>query len=604
MLLPLPSRLTFERLPAAAWLNRVTLVVTLLALLASGWAVQRLHESERLHQGDLAVRSAQSTAREVATLLTEMQHALAVFAQEKALLLAQLHANPEHSRAQQALADALRLAFPDHIAHTLLHADGTPLLDDMGESIGEKCQQDIAQHVAGRPPGVVVHPGPDVYHFDLMVPWQTPSANGKLFLRFRFERLAQLLQAAQLPHHRLLLVNARQPGLIEVSAQGSRDVLKGEHMLALAELKTIERLGASAPVPGTQWQAVSLPSATLWADLVRQRNRQAALAMAGVLLTMGLAWWVAHSALQRQARLAAQQRLTAVVFNSAQEGIAITDLQGRYLAVNDAFVSITEYPRAEVLGKTPQLLASGRHPAAFYQTMWETLRATGQWQGEIWNRRKGGEVYQEWLSISTVRNPQGEPENYVAVYTDISRIRHAQTELEHLAHHDALTDLPNRALLYSRLSHALERARRQGTQLAVLYLDLDGFKAVNDQLGHQVGDAVLQQVAQLLTTRLRGADTVARLGGDEFVLLLEGLPGEGGGEHALVVAHTVARLLSQPLDVGCSQPVVVGASIGIALYPQHGNDADSLLALADGAMYRAKQAHTGIELAANAQSAA
>ena len=170
-----------------------------------------------------------------------------------------------------------------------------------------------------------------------------------------------------------------------------------------------------------------------------------------------------------------------------------------------------------------RLLHSGRQGRGFYQNMWESIRAEGGWQGEIWDRRKSGEIHQQWVQINTVRDDAGEPTNYVGVFTDISRMRHAQTHLEYLAHHDVLTGLPNRSLLYSRLRHTLERARRDGTLCAVLLVDLDGFKAVNDTLGHEAGDELLQLAGNRMRQRLRDSDTLARLGGDEFVVVLDHL---------------------------------------------------------------------------------
>lgn len=585
---------------AGRWLNGLALGVALAGAGAAIWSAQTLYEAQRQNQVDLAVRSAQSAARETATLIGEMRRNVELFALERSYLFEALQRNPSDDQAQRALEVALQRAFPDQQTHTLVNPNGQLVIDDMGEHIGDLCLRDIAAFNRNHTPNVVIHPGPDVFHFDLMVPWYTPAGMGTFFVSFRPDRLAQLLAEAELPQHRLMLVNSRLPSLIEVTAQGARDVLQGEHMLSAAQVQAIQAMGAAAPVPGTLWTAVSLPNPSVWAALERERMLRVASAVALVLAVVSAAWWVAHTAWQRQTRQAAEQRLTAAVFNSAQEGIAITDLAGRYIAVNRAFLANTEFGETEVLGQTPQLLNAGRHQAEFYQGMWRALRETGQWQGEIWNRRKHGDVHLEWLSISSVLSPDGQPEHYVAVYTDISRMRHATSELERLAHHDALTGLPNRLLLLSRIEHALERAQRNDSPLAVLYLDLDGFKAINDSLGHPAGDRVLQQVADRLTSHLRSADTVARLGGDEFVVLLEDLAVTAGEtqNHALAVARELADWLAQPMTVPPDTEVRVGASIGISHYPIHGTDAATLLAHADEAMYLAKQGKTGIAVAA------
>ena len=283
-------------------------------------------------------------------------------------------------------------------------------------------------------------------------------------------------------------------------------------------------------------------------------------------------------------------RLAATVFRSTQEGVVISDPQGRVLAVNPAFERITEYRESDVLGVNLRLLSSGRHERAFFQNLWRELLETGTWQGEIWNRRKGGEVFPSWLAISTVRDEQQRVVNHVGVYTDITRIPHAETQMERLAHHDALTELPNRLLLNSRLAHTLERTQRGGGRCAVMYLDLDHFKPVNDRLGHEAGDELLKAVAKRLRLHLRDNDTVARIGGDEFVVVLEDLSSPEGAE---VVARAMIERLQRPFVLAEQHEVHIGCSIGIAMFPQDGLDAETLLRHADAALYEAKRAGRG-----------
>lgn len=283
-------------------------------------------------------------------------------------------------------------------------------------------------------------------------------------------------------------------------------------------------------------------------------------------------------------------RQAATVFDSTQEGILITDPDSRITAVNRAFSDITGYTEAEVLGATPRILKSGRHDEAFYQTLWKSLEVSGFWQGEIWNRRKNGELYPQWQTINSVRDAAGQVSHYIAVFSDISQIKHAQEKLLHLAHHDSLTGLPNRLLLRARLEHALERAHREGSQVAVLFVDLDRFKHVNDSLGHTLGDALLQKAAQRLKGLVRRADTVARLGGDEFTIVLEALQEAGDASR---VAETLIRALADPFPID-GHELATSASIGIALYPRDGGSAENLLANADAAMYRAKEEGGGV----------
>ncbi len=295
---------------------------------------------------------------------------------------------------------------------------------------------------------------------------------------------------------------------------------------------------------------------------------------------------IASMTMAKVGGLRAQQALRqhARVFESASEGIVITDAQGRILAVNPSFISITGYSESEVLGQNPRLFASGRHDRDFYAQMWGALAACGQWRGEIWNRRKNGDVYPEWLTISAVTEPDGHTSHYVAVFSDISQIKRAQERLDFLAHHDALTGLPNRLLFQDRLYHAIRSAQREGKRLALLFLDLDGFKDVNDTLGHATGDRLLEVVADRLRKRLRGCDTLARLGGDEFLIVLQG---DTGPVEAAVAAEGCLQLLAQPIRI-LGHEIYISGSIGISLYPADGQDPDTLLANADLAMYRAK----------------
>lgn len=284
-------------------------------------------------------------------------------------------------------------------------------------------------------------------------------------------------------------------------------------------------------------------------------------------------------------KVAEERRLAQMVFASTGEGITVTDVAGRILEVNPAFERITGFSRAEIVGKNPRVLQSGRHDKAFYRGMWETLKSTGQWRGEIWNRRSNGEVYPEWLTVSAVRNVAGRTTHYVGVFSDITTVKEAQEQLEFLAHHDALTRLPNRTLLRERLTHGITRARRHSQQLAVLLLDLDRFKNVNDTLGHPVGDDLLIEVANRIGSRIRADDTLARLGGDEFALLLEDETGPAAVE---AVARKLTGAFALPVQVA-DHALTVTASIGISLYPADGEDADTLLKNADSAMYKAKQ---------------
>ncbi|MBI4999137.1 MAG: EAL domain-containing protein, partial [Rhodocyclales bacterium] len=278
-------------------------------------------------------------------------------------------------------------------------------------------------------------------------------------------------------------------------------------------------------------------------------------------------------------------RLAASVFASSQEGIVISDPDNRIIDVNPAFTRLTGYEREEALGRNPSFLSSGSHNADFYAAMWRSIKTKGAWQGEIWNRRKSGEAFAELLSIIAVKDDRGQLKHYVGAFSDISVLKEHEADLDRIAHYDVLTSVPNRRLLGDRLEQAIARARRLGKNLAVCYLDLDGFKPINDQFGHQGGDRLLVEIARRLQAHSRGDDTVARLGGDEFVLLWNDIGHESECFQALdrILAEVSAPMI---LD---GVPVSVSASIGVTLFPDDDVDADSLLRHADHAMYSAKQ---------------
>ena len=277
-------------------------------------------------------------------------------------------------------------------------------------------------------------------------------------------------------------------------------------------------------------------------------------------------------------------KLAGVVLETVDEGVVVTDAHNRIVSVNPGFTEITGYPQEEVLGRTPKLLSAGTHSADFYRSMWETLRNTGSWKGEVLNRKKSGEFYVEWLSIKQLRDEHGAVSHYVGVFSDISERKASEERMHHLAHSDALTGLANRMLLTDRIHQALSKARRDRKRAAVLFFDLDRFKPVNDQLGHDVGDLLLQQVAQRVLACVRESDTVARLGGDEFVVLLTEIEEEA---NALAVGRKILDALQRPFDP-LGHVVTIGASIGVAVFPEHGGDETVLLKNADIAMYKAK----------------
>ncbi|HZX33199.1 MAG TPA: EAL domain-containing protein [Rhodocyclaceae bacterium] len=300
---------------------------------------------------------------------------------------------------------------------------------------------------------------------------------------------------------------------------------------------------------------------------------------------VGLATEAFNRVMAKANDLIRQQRMSGIVFDNSLEGIAVTDARSRIQLVNKAFTDTTGYTAEEVLGQTPAILKSGRQDDNFYAEFWKTLQEQGEWRGEIWNKRKNGSVYAEWLNVSAVRGARNEVEHYVAIFSDITERKEREQLMTFQAFHDALTGLPNRILFRDRLEQALTQAKRHKYRTpAVMFLDLDRFKQINDTLGHDAGDVLLKEVANRLRRCVRESDTVARLAGDEFTVLLPDIAEEND---AYAVAQKILEAMQEPVHLGKAEPVIT-VSIGIAMYPRDGRDADTLIKCADIAMYHVK----------------
>jgi diguanylate cyclase (GGDEF)-like protein/PAS domain S-box-containing protein len=285
---------------------------------------------------------------------------------------------------------------------------------------------------------------------------------------------------------------------------------------------------------------------------------------------------------RKQAEEAIQ--LAALVFENGSEGMVVTAADGTIVAINPSFTLLTGYTPEEVIGKNPRILQSGRQDAMFYQAMWSNLIATGHWEGEIWNRRKNGEIYAEWLSINSIFNSDGSVNRRVALFSDITKRKQSEELIWKQANFDPLTGLPNRSMFRDRLEQAVKQSRRAGLPLALMFIDLDRFKEINDTLGHEVGDALLVDAAQRLSHCVRNTDTVARLGGDEFTVILGDFDDYDSAER---IAQTILNSLAQPFQLGAEKSQI-SASIGITFYPKDATGLDDLLKNADQAMYAAK----------------
>jgi len=409
----------------------------------------------------------------------------------------------------------------------------------------------------------------------------------------RLRVLDQLDSYARMQQHKQQLVAALQEELARITepAQARHQRLDelSSALLALASARQGEVLvesyaaGYKSAAARTQAHLVLLLAVALGLGVfllltaIRLRKTTLAVADTNVELSATVA-----------ALRSAEAELTryATVFTSSSEGMLITDAAGTIIAANPAFSRITGYVLDEVIGHSPGLLNSGRQDAGFYRRMWSAINSRGQWQGEIWNRRRNGSIYPEWLSISAVHGEDGKVLNYIGIFSDITERKEAEARILHLAHHDPLTNLPNRALLQDRLQQVLLQARRHKRGVAVLLLDLDRFKTINDILGHESGDGLLLQITERCRSTIRDTDTLARLSGDEFVIVLQEVD---GAHDAALIARKILDEVALPCQLG-EHRITVTASIGIALYDQDGGTPSALLRNADAAMHRAKEA--------------
>ncbi len=361
----------------------------------------------------------------------------------------------------------------------------------------------------------------------------------------------------------------------EVRRLGMSDLSAGDPVAAQAAAEEWIRAAAQGAPQLLEWQARNREGETFWVEI----NMRAAR-IGGVERILVLARDITERRASEE-----KLRLTNQVFESTREGVVITDAEDRIISVNPAFSEITGYRESEVLRRTPRIMQSGFHDRSFYQAMWQSISQTGHWQGEVWNRRKSGETYPEWLTISAVHDEHGVVTNYVGVFTDVSRLKHSEAEVQRLAHYDPLTSFPNRVLFMSRLEHALELHQRSGVRIAVMFCGLDRFKSINESMGYSLGDELLQAVSRRIYSRLESGDTLARFGGDEFAILIES---DHEPEEIAQVARGVVELSDTPIELSNGDSVFAGISVGVSLSPGDGDDAAALVTNANAAMQQAK----------------
>lgn len=601
------------RLPT--WLRAHYLAVLsllILVLLAAYLVMSGLKTYDRLrdHHLQLGQQSAHAAAAALATWATASQRAVELFAREEAPLLAALAGDPRDDALRHALQRETARHFPRWIGATLADANGAVVFTSLAQP-GLACRTALARFARGQLSKLNMHDEPQA-HVDFLAPWSLPAkrANGIVALTTPAQVAAEHLRRFELPGHRLVLRRAW--------VNGAEMAPVGKYFAPRAMPSDAE-----SPVAGTDWiVADTLTEASAMAGGKDAMVSHAGLFAAFAMFAAALTWLarckevrhvraeqslreshselaaaldarthelaLANEQLRQQAahceRAARQTATLATALALADDAVMITDPKGAIEYVNPAFTQLTGYTEEEVLGRTPSILRSGAHHALFFERLWKTVSAGEVFSDVFINRRKDGGTYYEQKTISPLRDAAGNITHFVATARDITDRINVQERLHRLENLDPVTELPNRAFFRDRLRRAIAKATGTETAAAVLFLDIDRFKAVNDGFGHPVGDLVLQQVGQRLRDTLRDGDLLARIGGDEFAVVLVDLK----QEHVERVAQKLAHAFDRTFEVDGKQ-VALGVSIGAALFPQDGVDCESLMKGADAAMHRAKE---------------
>ncbi len=576
----------------------------------------------RTNQADIAVQSVQSASVEITQRIENLKTSLKLLIKGHQELFQKLAQNPDDTAAYDRIAALLEKYFPSYYAFTLADDKGEVIYDDFEEQVGKRCRQDIRKFVSsGHKSQIYVHPGPGAYHFDIMLSWTDSNARpGVLFVSFKLSSIARILYQVQAPGHKLVLLHRNIPNLVEVTSQGSRDKLSGAFRLNSEQLK---RVLYTKAVEGTRWNLVDLHSKTLFSSHTSHQVTQVVLAMALFSLICLIMYIRIHS--EEKGRLNAEQALRqscseleqrvetrthellktnedlqqqieekqlaqrqalklSRAIEQTDDYVMITDRDGVIEYVNPAFVKVTGYKPEELLGQHVGMIKSNRHDKQFYARLWNTILDGRPFREVFINRRKDGSLYYEEKTITPLKDESGEITHFVSTGKNITDRIEYQERLEYLAHHDVLTGLANRMLLNTQLHQALEEARRNNLLAAILFLDLDRFKNINDSLGHSVGDSLLQAAAKRLSDCVREGDSLGRLGGDEFIIVLNNI------HHVNEITEMAEKILHsfvEPFYID-EHELLCTTSIGITVYPFDDTGINALLKNAGTAMYTAK----------------
>lgn len=543
--------------------------------------------------------------------------------QETAKLLLSAHSSqfanwlehPESDEARETLSKLIRQFFPHTISFTLANQVGEVLTDYPDEHLGNLCLADLMHFATANGAANMissVHPGPQIYHYDLFVPIEHSGKHYTLLIASSLEHIIQQITTHQITNHEIFIVKESLEGdLIEMSAEGSREVMHRNYFLTDEEKSILYRdLGTRVRIENTDWWLVDLTKHQYLASLSQKFNfgLMALLLLTLILITIEVMLSVKQRTKQREYELqlfsinaqleqkvldrtaqietARQQlKLAASVFDSSHEGIVITDKNNFILDVNEALIRLTGFDREELLGQSSSLFSYDQSDYNSHTSRMSALQATGFWQGEITNFATQDGSLQMLASMSVVKDAIGNITNYVCIFTDISELKANEKRLYEMANHDMLTGLPNRYCLFSQFNEMMRLSAESEQMLAVFYLDLDGFKPINDQFGHESGDLVLKTIATRIQQMLKPGDIAARFGGDEFVLVVGHLMNQS---NVNTFAHDLIQRMGEVIELPTGDWAKIGASVGISLFPQHGTNPDLLLTKADQAMYSVK----------------
>jgi|GEM_PF-2729332 len=602
-----------------------------IAVTLSFLILQRYEADFREHHQGQAEYAVHSVNKELALLINELKHNTRLFVEHNQKLLWQMSRYPDNEDQYVRISNLLTEYFPEHYAFTVTDNKGNPYYSDMGETIGEQCDDTIEEVLTGYnvhdiySGSIVVHPGPSEYHFDIVVPWSYQNVErGAFFISFRLHMLARILQLGQ-PHlHNLILAHNKDPELIEITAEGGRDIIQKYRPNRLTEPET-GRILYSQKLQDTQWTLIDVHDEDLMSDYRSRLLMPLGVAWIVILILSTLSWLSIRSSerlmnkevqrlkeshklldkevddkigklksanqqlrdeTSRRSQAESMQYMLNSAIEQSSESIVITDRFGIYKYVNLAFEKVSGYCAIDVIGKSTRLMKSGTMDKAFYKELWDTINNKKQsFSGIFHNRRKDGELIYVDQTIAPLVDANGKIEYYIATGRDITEDKDNKEKLKFVINHDLLTGVYNIDYLENRINTTIFKDRKGQTTFALIHVNLDHFHKIIAESGRQAGDRILIELAKQLNQVCEENDKLARIGGDEFLFYIE--QGMNQDEFAPQVER-IRRAISEPISIRDDEELTLTASVGIALYPHDGSTANELFKSALVALKRAK----------------